>query len=261
MPTQWLPQIVMAQVEDWFGLAGVAWLSGLHLHRPRGHPLDDRPAPRQSPRGRAGHRGGDPRVGRRHVDATAGAQLPAHRRDHRGLAATREDHKVRWWLVPLAWLWAMVHGMWPVGIIIGLVALLGIALDRAVPRAGVAEPRRHPRAVGRGHRPDPRGPGPLLRGARGQLARPLLRRVAAAGLPRRRQHRAAHPRRRAAPQDRAPRRRGALDPPAPHRAGRRVGALHRPHGERRRHDARPPGRRRAAGRPARAAARTAPRDV
>ena len=29
VPTQWLPQIVMAQVEDWFGLAGVAWLSGL----------------------------------------------------------------------------------------------------------------------------------------------------------------------------------------------------------------------------------------
>ena len=45
---------------------------------------------------------------------------------------TREDQKVRWWLVPLAWLWAMVHGMWPVGIIIGLVALVGIALDRAV---------------------------------------------------------------------------------------------------------------------------------
>jgi hypothetical protein len=41
---------------------------------------------------------------------------------------------VRWWLVPLAWLWAMLHGMWPVGIIIGLVALVGLALDRAVTR-------------------------------------------------------------------------------------------------------------------------------
>ena len=29
VPTQWLPQVVMAQVEDWFGLAGVAWLAGL----------------------------------------------------------------------------------------------------------------------------------------------------------------------------------------------------------------------------------------
>jgi hypothetical protein len=48
--------------------------------------------------------------------------------------ATRVDGKVRWWLVPLAWVWAMVHGMWPVGIIIGLVAIVGLALDRAVPR-------------------------------------------------------------------------------------------------------------------------------
>ena len=47
--------------------------------------------------------------------------------------STRKDQKVRWWLVPLAWLWAMVHGMWPVGIIIGIVAVVGIALDRAVP--------------------------------------------------------------------------------------------------------------------------------
>ncbi len=32
VPTQWLPQVVMAQIEDWFGLAGVAWFQGfLHL--------------------------------------------------------------------------------------------------------------------------------------------------------------------------------------------------------------------------------------
>ena len=31
VPTQWLPQVVMAQLEDWFGLAGVAWFQGL-LH-------------------------------------------------------------------------------------------------------------------------------------------------------------------------------------------------------------------------------------
>ena len=29
VPTQWLPQVVMAQTEEWFGLPGVAWLSGL----------------------------------------------------------------------------------------------------------------------------------------------------------------------------------------------------------------------------------------
>ena len=133
MPTQWLPQIVMAQVEDWFGLAGVAWLSGLiylalavtlwTIARRHASPLVAAPVTVVAILASR----------RRHVDATAGAELPAHRRDHRAWLATREDHKVRWWLVPLAWLWAMVHGMWPVGIIIGCVALLGIALDRAVP--------------------------------------------------------------------------------------------------------------------------------
>jgi hypothetical protein len=47
---------------------------------------------------------------------------------------TSEDGKARWWLVPMAWVWAMVHGMWSVGIVIGVVALLGLALDRAVTR-------------------------------------------------------------------------------------------------------------------------------
>src|SRR3954451_2391124 len=29
VPTQWLSEVAMARTEDWFGLAGVAWLSGL----------------------------------------------------------------------------------------------------------------------------------------------------------------------------------------------------------------------------------------
>ena len=65
---------------------------------------------------------------------------------------TRRDGKVRWWLVPLAWVWAMVHGMWPVGIIIGLVALVGLALDRAVTRRQWLRLAAIPRAVGRGRR-------------------------------------------------------------------------------------------------------------
>jgi hypothetical protein len=31
--------------------------------------------------------------------------------------------------VPVTWLWAMLHGMWPIGIALGLVAIVGIALD------------------------------------------------------------------------------------------------------------------------------------
>ena len=44
---------------------------------------------------------------------------------------TSDDHQVRWWLVPLVWLWAMLHGMWPVGLAISGVAVVGLALDRA----------------------------------------------------------------------------------------------------------------------------------
>src|SRR3954465_2504085 len=44
------------------------------------------------------------------------------------------DARPRWWLVPVTWVWACTHGMWFFGVVIGVVALLGIALDRAVTR-------------------------------------------------------------------------------------------------------------------------------
>jgi hypothetical protein len=47
---------------------------------------------------------------------------------------TRSDGKARWWLILVAWVWPMCHGMWTIGLIIGVVALVGIALDRAVSR-------------------------------------------------------------------------------------------------------------------------------
>ena len=56
---------------------------------------------------------------------------------------TLDDRRVRWWLVPLVWLWAMLHGMWPVALMIGAVAT-----RRSGP--GPRAPRRRPE-VGRGH--------------------------------------------------------------------------------------------------------------
>jgi hypothetical protein len=44
------------------------------------------------------------------------------------------DGRPRWWLVPLLWVWATVHGMWPLGIVIGLAAATGILLDGVHPR-------------------------------------------------------------------------------------------------------------------------------
>ncbi len=47
---------------------------------------------------------------------------------------TWQDRRARWWLVPLTWVWACSHGMWFMGVLVGVVALLGIALDRRVTR-------------------------------------------------------------------------------------------------------------------------------
>lgn len=48
--------------------------------------------------------------------------------------ATVRDGRPRYWLVAVAWLWPMLHGMWPVGILIGAVCVAGIACERSTPR-------------------------------------------------------------------------------------------------------------------------------
>lgn len=45
---------------------------------------------------------------------------------------TTEDLRPRWWLVPLTWVWASSHGLWLVGIGIGVIVGLGLACDRRI---------------------------------------------------------------------------------------------------------------------------------
>ena len=47
---------------------------------------------------------------------------------------TSADCKARWWLVPLSWLWAATHGMWFLGVAIGVVTVIGMALDQRLDR-------------------------------------------------------------------------------------------------------------------------------
>lgn len=47
---------------------------------------------------------------------------------------TATDHRGRWWLVPLTWVWACSHGMWFVAPVIGVTVVVGMALDRGVGR-------------------------------------------------------------------------------------------------------------------------------
>ena len=131
LPTQWLSEVVMARTEEWFGLAGVAWLFGAQL------------VALMTTLYLVARRWVDPLLA---ILLTTGALVAASK----GLSMrpqtlsfllvavtaaawmrTREDGRLRWWLVPLTWVWAMVHGMWPVGIGIGVVAVVGLALDRA----------------------------------------------------------------------------------------------------------------------------------
>jgi hypothetical protein len=135
VPTQWLPQLVMAQMEDWFGLAGVAWLSGL-LYIALALTLWTVARRYASPIAAA------PVTAVAIIAASPGMSMRPQVLSYLLIAVTtaawlqtRRDGKVRWWLVPLTWVWAMLHGMWPLGIIIGLVAVVGLALDRAVTRS------------------------------------------------------------------------------------------------------------------------------
>jgi hypothetical protein len=134
VPTQWLPQVVMAQTEDWFGLAGVAWLCGLLFLtlamtiywacRQQAEPLVAgllvlatlvacTPGMSMRPQ----------QVSYLLVTVTTAAWLRA-----------RRTGRAPWLLVPLTWVWTMCHGMWPAVVVIGLVAVAGLALDREQPR-------------------------------------------------------------------------------------------------------------------------------
>ena len=53
---------------------------------------------------------------------------------------TTEDLRPRWWLVPLTWVWASCHGLWLIGIGLGVIVALGLACDR---RISGRELRRH----------------------------------------------------------------------------------------------------------------------
>lgn len=125
VPTQWLPQVVMAGVEDRLGLAGVAWLSGLvfvalaltwyAVARRDAEPLVAAPVVALALVAASGGLSARPQVLSYLLVAVYAAAW---------LAAVR-SRRAPWWLVPLTWLWATCHGMWPVGLVVGAVAVLG----------------------------------------------------------------------------------------------------------------------------------------
>lgn len=157
-PTQWLSQVTMAWVAAHFGLAGVAWLSGLwfivlaiaaYIACRRCSPslvaavvtalvifacssgLSARPQV----------------LSYALIAVTVDAWL-----------RTAEDGRIRWWLVPLAWLWAMLHGMWVLGVVTSFVAAAGVALDADHPNRRSLRPFLVPLGMALASAATPAGP-------------------------------------------------------------------------------------------------------
>ncbi len=129
-PTQWASQVAMAWIDDRFGIGGVMWLAGtailalpvvLYLVCRRwAAPLPTVLAVGVAVCAAAPGFSARPQVVSYLLIAVVmGAWLE-----------TVHDGRPRWWLVPLAWVWVPLHGMWIVGITIGVAAVVGMALTR-----------------------------------------------------------------------------------------------------------------------------------
>jgi hypothetical protein len=138
IPTEWLPDIVGQLTYHTFGLPGIAWLRCAGI-------LGVLSALMWSARRSA------------NTATAAIVSLVALFGAYEGLTErpqlvglvflavavgawwrTGLDGKPRWWLVPMTWLWACCHGLWVVGIAVGVVCIAGLLLDRRLTRAHMA---------------------------------------------------------------------------------------------------------------------------
>jgi hypothetical protein len=130
VPTEPLPEIVAVQFDHWFGLAGVAWLYALGLslvllsvyctNRFRAS------APAASFAALVAFLGAGLSLGER-PQLLSLALIPI------ALAAwfaSERDLRPRWWLVPLTWLWSLVHGYWILCVGFGVLMVLAILVQR-----------------------------------------------------------------------------------------------------------------------------------
>ncbi|GGN09511.1 hypothetical protein GCM10009721_41730 [Terrabacter tumescens] len=131
---EWLPELLMSVTQQLLGMPGVAWLLplggaviGLTLWR--------------ATRPRASLLASAAVTSVAFVAMSQSLSLRPHLLSFAFAVAftaawlrSAADARPRWWLIPVTWVWACTHGMWFFGVVIGVVALAGIALDRAVTR-------------------------------------------------------------------------------------------------------------------------------
>jgi hypothetical protein len=133
--TQWLPELAMAGAYRLGGLPAVTWLASLgtltlcvvvyFVSRRWGGHLGAVIAAGLAALGAAGSLSPRPQVaGLILLVTTVGAWL-----------ATARDHRARWWLLPLTWVWACCHGTWVLGPSVGVVVVAGLLAHRSLSRA------------------------------------------------------------------------------------------------------------------------------
>jgi hypothetical protein len=130
VPTQWLSELVLAVAQEHGGTAAVAWVATtvniayiLTLYavaRRFSPPTVAAIVALVAFLASAGGLSARPQV----LSYLLAALVTA------AWLATARDGRVRWWIIPLTWLWAMLHGMWPVAVVISVVGAVGILLDQ-----------------------------------------------------------------------------------------------------------------------------------
>jgi hypothetical protein len=130
--TQWSTEVLASLFEHWFGLPGVAWLFGAFylalvltvyvVCRKRSRPVPAAIVTAMVIFGSA------PAISARpQVVSLVLLAVTVH-----AWLKTWDDQRIRWWLIPLTWVWATAHGLWSAGILVGAVCCVGILLDRRV---------------------------------------------------------------------------------------------------------------------------------
>jgi hypothetical protein len=131
---QSLPELGMAAADHVLGLAGVAWFAAAMYAallvavyaaaRSRGSVLPATLATILCLVGMSGSVSPRPQViGFTLLAVTVGAWM-----------RTRSDGRIRWWLLPLTWVWACSHGTWLLGPALAVLFALGLSLDRRIDR-------------------------------------------------------------------------------------------------------------------------------
>jgi len=132
--TQWLPEVVAQQGYSLFGLPAVAWLRCVAMLAlisalvwAARQAADTVPAIMAALAGLIGTGGSlserPQLVSFVLLAITVGAWWK-----------TAGDLRPRWWLAPMTLFWACSHGLWGVGVLIGLAVIAGLALDRRLDR-------------------------------------------------------------------------------------------------------------------------------